>query len=62
LLGHGRRDIDRSESQLHSRAEFGSRHRHGVITPLNFKLTTAPLAATRAIEAIESAMAATVLT
>lgn len=61
IVGHGRRDIDRLESHLHSRAEFCTHDFGGLIVPMNFKLTTAPLAATRAIEVIESAMARTVL-
>lgn len=61
LVGHGRRDIDRIESRLHSRAEFGVRRFGCLVLPINYKLTTAPLAATQAVEAIEAAMARTVL-
>jgi hypothetical protein len=61
IVGHGRRDIDRLGSQLHSRAEFGAQEFGNLSTPRNFKRTTAPLAARKAIEAIEAAMARTVV-
>ena len=54
VLGHGERDIDTSVSALHGRAEFGSAKLDRLVTPMNFKFTTAPLAAARAVEAIES--------
>ena len=60
-MGHGARDIDQLESQLHNRAEFGTHVAGRLITPRNFKLTTAPLAALRAIDAIDTAVAGTVL-
>lgn len=45
IVGHGALDIDRRDSLLHSRSEFGV-HRDGrVLTPLTFKLTTGPYAA-----------------
>ena len=45
ILGHGPADIDSVSSDLHERSEFGV-HRSGpVLSPVNFKLTTAPLAA-----------------
>lgn len=61
IVGHGPRDIDRLESQLHNRAEFGAHVAGRLVTPRNFKLTTAPLAAGRAVEAIDMALAGTVL-
>ncbi|HMM82879.1 MAG TPA: FAD-dependent oxidoreductase [Terrimesophilobacter sp.] len=61
IVGHGARDIDQLESQLHNRAEFGTHVAGRLITPRNFKLTTAPLAALRAIDAIDTAVAGTVL-
>lgn len=62
IVGHGRRDISARRSPLHSRAEFGPVRCGRVISPMNFKLTTAPLAARESIAVIESAMAQTVLT
>ena len=51
IVGHGRADIDRRSSGLHSRAEFGAAVDGAIITPLTFKLTTGPLAADRAVGA-----------
>lgn len=61
IVGHGHSDIDQRGSRLHSRSEFGPRVDGRMVTPRNFKLTTAPLAAVRAIEAIDAAIAPTVL-
>lgn len=61
ILGHGRRDIDVASSQLHSRSEFGVRAVGSVITPVNFKLTTAPLAAAEAVRALEALRVPTVV-
>ena len=51
ILGHGPLDIDRRTSQLHDRSEFGVHRVGSVLTPRNFKFTTAPLAARNAVEA-----------
>jgi glycine/D-amino acid oxidase-like deaminating enzyme len=50
ILGDGTRDIDRIDSGLHRRAGFGALARGRLITPMNYKLTTAPLAAADACE------------
>jgi hypothetical protein len=50
ILGHGDVDIDRRDSALHSRAEFGVRSIGRLLVPTNFKLTTAPLAARQVVE------------
>lgn len=62
IVGHGAPDIDRVESELHDRSEFGAHDFGGLIIPSNFKLTTCPLAAMLAVRAIESSHAPTVLT
>lgn len=51
ILGDGRRDIDDRASGLHRRGAFGALAHGRLVTPLNFKLTTAPLAAERACTA-----------
>ena len=56
IVGHGRRDIHRRTSALHRRDEFGARVDGAVVTPLNFKLTTAPAAAEFAVSAIARAV------
>lgn len=61
IVGHGPSDIHRLGSRLHSRAEFGADVSGHLITPRNFKLTTAPLAAMRAVEAIDTVIAPTVV-
>ena len=50
VLGHGDVDIDRRDSALHSRAEFGVRSIGRLLVPTSFTLTTAPLAAKLAVE------------
>jgi glycine/D-amino acid oxidase-like deaminating enzyme len=50
ILGHGDLDIDRRDSALHSRAEFGVEAVGRVLVPTSFKLTTAPLAARLTVE------------
>jgi glycine/D-amino acid oxidase-like deaminating enzyme len=50
ILGHGDVDIDRRDSALHSRAEFGVRSIGRLLVPTSFKLTTAPLAARLVVE------------
>lgn len=50
ILGHGPVDIDRRESLLHSRSEFGVEVIGRLLVPASFKLTTAPLAASRVVE------------
>ncbi|WP_291378070.1 FAD-dependent oxidoreductase [Demequina sp.] len=52
ILGHGSVDIDERRSDLHARSEFGTTRVGRVVTPHNFKLTTAPLAAAQAIDAL----------
>lgn len=61
IVGHGSRDIDDHGSRLHSRAEFGTRTAGRLLSPRNFKLTTAPLAARHAIESIDAVLNPTVL-
>jgi glycine/D-amino acid oxidase-like deaminating enzyme len=56
IVGHGRRDIHRRTSALHRRDEFGARVDGAVVTPLNFKLTTAPAAAEYAVSAVARAV------
>lgn len=53
VLGDGGEDIDKRHSQLHSRARFGVRTSGRVFTPLNFKWSTAPLAAFQAVREME---------
>jgi glycine/D-amino acid oxidase-like deaminating enzyme len=50
ILGEGRRDIDDAGSGLHRRERFGTRMDGRLLTPMNYKLTTAPLAALDACE------------
>jgi hypothetical protein len=52
ILGHGAVDIDSRDSELHARSEFHVVRSGALFTPVNFKLTTGPLAAQRAVEAI----------
>lgn len=50
ILGDGSRDIDRRDSALHRRARFGTLVHGRLLTPMNYKLTTGPLAAADACE------------
>ena len=53
ILGHGELDIENPQSRLHARSEFGV-SRHGVVlTPISFKLTTAPLVAQRVVDLLD---------
>lgn len=45
ILGHGALDIDSRQSLLHDRSQSGVLRQGRVLTPINFKLTGAPLAA-----------------
>tara|TARA_Y100000814_G_scaffold281184_1_gene245114 strand:- start:4704 stop:5909 length:1206 start_codon:yes stop_codon:yes gene_type:complete len=49
IIGHGTADIETRASELHTRSEFGARVDDRIITPANFKFTTAPLAAQDAV-------------
>ena len=53
IVGEGSPDIDDPASLLHQRSEFGCAVRGRVITPVSFKLTTAPLAARLASATVE---------
>lgn len=52
IIGHGPLDIHDRRSGLHTRSQFGVRTDGRVVTPLTFKLTTAPLAAAQTVDAI----------
>lgn len=52
ILGHGALDIDRTDSSLHSRAEFGVTAVGRLLTPVSYKFTSAPLAASRVVDAL----------
>lgn len=56
VLGNGDVDIDHRSSLLHQRAEFGVRRDGMIFTPVNFKLTSAPLAAKDVIAAVTGAL------
>ncbi len=52
IVGHAGADIGQPESPLHNRSEFGVEWVGNVAMPLNFKFSTAPLAASRVAEAV----------
>ncbi|MEY4226492.1 MAG: hypothetical protein RL190_1249 [Actinomycetota bacterium] len=52
ILATGTGDIDRPDSDLHRRGDFGLRVDGRIATPMNYKFTTAPLAAHEAVERI----------
>ncbi|MBX3067420.1 MAG: FAD-binding oxidoreductase [Cryobacterium sp.] len=52
IIGHGSLDITNLASSLHSRSEFGVQVSSRLLNPINYKLTTAPLAALETIEHI----------
>jgi hypothetical protein len=54
ILGNGEGDIDHIDSGLHHRGRFGVRADGRLLTPMNYKLTTAPLAARAACDAAMS--------
>jgi hypothetical protein len=58
ITGHGTADIDVRESRLHRRAEFGPRRVGSMVVATNFKLTTAPLAASLAVDEVAREVAA----
>jgi glycine/D-amino acid oxidase-like deaminating enzyme len=56
ILGHGDLDIDSPESLLHTRGVFGVDRLGMIFTPRNFKLSSAPRAAQRAVAAVGAAL------
>lgn len=54
IMGHGAVDIDARDSELHARSEFHVLTTGRLFTPVNFKFTTAPLAALRAVERLHT--------
>lgn len=54
IVGHGALDIDSRSSLLHSRSEFGIHRVGSILSPVTFKLTTAPLAAREAVGVLSS--------
>ncbi len=53
ILAEGEQDIDAPDSGLHNRHGDGLARRGRVLTPRNWKFSTAPLAAERAVDAVE---------
>jgi glycine/D-amino acid oxidase-like deaminating enzyme len=56
VLGHGGVDIHHPDSGLHRRDDFGVRMAGCVVTPDNYKFTTAPLAADQVCRTIRDAV------
>lgn len=52
IVGHGALDIDERDSLLHARSEFHVLTEGRIVTPVTFKLTTAPYAAMLATGAV----------
>ncbi len=53
IVADGAADIDRRGSRLHQRGLFGAQRTGRTVAPANYKFTTAPLAASTAVDAIE---------
>ena len=54
IIGDGALDIDDPRSELHHRERFTAIRDGRIITPLNYKFSTAPLAAARAADLVSA--------